>query len=371
MHQNIEVTFDVQAQPPRPAPPPLPARHPSLALDLSTQATSVRVNDELMWTITVANDGDDDLRSVSVYAGRTLIEDPFDLGRAEARQVTYATRYSKEGIGTEQIRATGMSSAGDDVHTDAEATIAVQAQPPPPAPPPATPRQTTATSDRVLTITEPLRMEFVRVPAGEFLMGSDPAKDKYAEKKEQPQHTLRLDDYCIGKYPVTNAQYAAFVRATGHVLPKHWSGGAIPPGKEKHPVVNVSWRDAVAFCDWLATATGKPLRLPSEAEWEKAASWDAGMAEKRILPWGNVFDADKCNSKEGKAGGTTPVGQYPNGASPFGALDMSGNVWEWTSSLWGKGILAWFIRSSFSVVSSLHFPPEIHTSLRTDKTSLH
>jgi formylglycine-generating enzyme required for sulfatase activity len=191
------------------------------------------------------------------------------------------------------------------------------------------------TFDDVLTITTPFRMELVRVPAGEFLMGSDPAKDKDAYDKEKPQHPVRLDEFYIGKYPVTNAQYAVFVKATKRKAPTHWKNGVRPRGKGEHPVVNVSWYDAVAFCTWLAKATGRPFRLPSEAEWEKAASWDEKTRQKRIWPWGNAFDAAKCNTSEGKERGSTPVGAYSlaGGDSPCRAADMAGNVWEWTNSL--------------------------------------
>lgn len=104
-----------------------------------------------------------------------------------------------------------------------------------------------------------------------------------------------------------------------------------------HPVVNVSWQDAVAFCRWLASASGRPFRLPSEAEWEKAASWDEQARQKRIWPWGDTFDATKCNSRTGKKDGVTPVGAYsPTGDSAYGVADMAGNVGEWTRSLWGK-----------------------------------
>lgn len=187
---------------------------------------------------------------------------------------------------------------------------------------------------------QPLEPEMILIPAGEFLMGSDPRKDKHAGDEEQPQHTLYLPDYYMAKTPVTNAQYAAFVQATGrlvqvtgHEQPFHWKGEGKPPrGKEDHPVVHVSWYDAVAYCNWLAEVTGRPYRLPSEAEWEKGARGSDG----RVYPWGNQWDAERCNAGKGLRGDTTPVGAYPQGASPYGLLDMAGNVWEWTQSLWGK-----------------------------------
>jgi formylglycine-generating enzyme required for sulfatase activity len=182
----------------------------------------------------------------------------------------------------------------------------------------------------VVEPSQPVEPELIHIPAGEFLMGSDPKKDKGAYKAEQPQHTLHLPEYYMAKTPVTNAQYLAFVEATGQKPPGHWEGGKPPGGKEEHPVVRVSWHDATAYCQWLAEATGKAYRLPSEAEWEKAARGTDG----RIYPWGNEWEKKRCNSKEGGPGETTPVGQYsPGGDSPYGCVDMAGNVWEWTWSL--------------------------------------
>jgi formylglycine-generating enzyme required for sulfatase activity len=183
----------------------------------------------------------------------------------------------------------------------------------------------------VLTITAPIHLELVRVPAGEFLMGSDPAKDEDAIDWEQPQHTIELPEFAIGKYPITNAQYAAFVRATGHRAPKHWEKGGVPSGEEDHPVFFVSWEDAIAFCEWLSQETGKGFVLPSEAEWEKAARGTDG----RIYPWGDESPtADLCNFDK-NIGGTTSVGNYsPAGDSPYDCADMAGNVWEWTRSLY-------------------------------------
>jgi serine/threonine protein kinase len=179
---------------------------------------------------------------------------------------------------------------------------------------------------------QPFEPEMVLVPAGEFLIGSDPRKDKDARDAEQPQHTLYLPDYHLAKTLVTNAQYAAFVQDTGHNQPEHWTQGKPPGGKEDHPVVNVSWYDGIVYCRWLSEVTGKPYRLPSEAEWEKGARGSDG----RIYPWGNQWDAERCNADKGLQGDTTPVGAYPKGASPYGLLDMAGNVWEWTRSLWGE-----------------------------------
>jgi formylglycine-generating enzyme required for sulfatase activity len=208
--------------------------------------------------------------------------------------------------------------------------VAVPTQPSLAPPPPVVVEKPERRPD-VLTIASPIHLEFVRVPAGEFLMGSDPARDEDARDNEQPQHRVHVSEFYIGKYPVTNAQYAAFVEATKREVPEHWKRGRIPSGKKPHPVVNVSWRDAVAFCGWLGQETGQGFRLPTEAEWEKAARGTDG----RIYPWGDgPPTAELCNF-DGNVDDTTPVGRYsPQGDSPCGCADMAGNVWEWTQSLY-------------------------------------
>ena len=167
----------------------------------------------------------------------------------------------------------------------------------------------------LVTIDKPIHLELIRIPAGEFLMGYD-------------KHPVDVAEFYIGKYPVTNGQYAAFVEAKNYDRPSHWKDGRIPTGKESHPVVYVSWNDADAFCDWLRETTGRKFRLPTETEREKAARGTVG----REYPWGNELPTkanQRCNFG-GIVGDTTPVGAYPRGASPYGVLDMAGNVWEWT-----------------------------------------
>ena len=172
----------------------------------------------------------------------------------------------------------------------------------------------------------------ILIPRGEFLMGSDPQVDRDAIRSEQPQRTLYLPDYYLARTPVTNTQYWAFVQATAHNAPRHWQSSKPPRGKGNHPVVAVSWYDAVAYCGWLSQVTGKPYRLPTEAEWEKGARG----AQGNLYPWGDRWDAERCNSKEGGVEDTTSVGAHPQGTSPYGLMDMAGNAWEWTSSLyWG------------------------------------
>ncbi len=181
----------------------------------------------------------------------------------------------------------------------------------------------------------PSSNDMVRVPKGEFIMGSDSVdKDakalQYGFRKplyanEHPRRSVMLGTFYIDRTEVTNRQYKDFVDKTGHRAPPHWQGGTFPERFADHPVVNVSWNDAAAYCKW------RKKRLPTEEEWEKAARGTDG----RKFPWGNDFDMKKLNAL-GKHEGTMPVGSFPEGASPYGALDMSGNVMEWTSS--------WYLR---------------------------
>lgn len=186
-------------------------------------------------------------------------------------------------------------------------------------------------------------IEFVKVPAGKFLMGSGD-DDKNAFDVEKPQHIVDLPyEFYMGRFPVTNEQYAAYVRLNGIKHPvENWEK------KKDHPVANVSWKDVEAYCQWLnelskgRRPSGFVLRLPTEAEWEKAARWrfplpsgeSRGEGESLIYPWGDALDKTKCNTSEGGKDDTTPVGSYsPQGDSPYGCADMSGNVWEWTHSI--------------------------------------
>jgi formylglycine-generating enzyme required for sulfatase activity len=162
------------------------------------------------------------------------------------------------------------------------------------------------TVQQLLAVVQPVKPfepEMVLIPAGEFTMGSDPSPAQDAVDDEQLQRTLYLPDYYLARTPVTNAQYAAFVQATGHHPPERWIGGQPPTGKEDHPVVYVSWHDATAYCRWLADETHKPYRLPSEAEWEKGARGSDGRTPHQ-------------------------------GAIPCDLPDMAGSVWEWTRSVY-------------------------------------
>ncbi|HSG41815.1 MAG TPA: SUMF1/EgtB/PvdO family nonheme iron enzyme [Anaerolineales bacterium] len=202
-------------------------------------------------------------------------------------------------------------------------------------------------------------LDFVRIPAGAFVMGSK-EDNELSHDDERPQHTLNIEyDYWMGMFILTNRQFAEFVKDSKHETTAEKEGGWHPEElkfvkgvdwkhptdqkdkweeKEDHPVVQVSWDDAMKYCKWFNETFKSDLgdlllRLPTEAEWEKAARGAYG----NDWPWGNEFDPKKCNSREGKRGGTTSVGLYSTaGDSPYGCADMVGNVWEWTHTLFEK-----------------------------------
>lgn len=175
-------------------------------------------------------------------------------------------------------------------------------------------------------------MEMIYIPGGSFIMGSEDG-----DGNEKPPHELHLDGFYLARFPVTNDQYREYVAAMLHPVPDHWKAGTLwgvgsyPRGKKDHPVVFVSWRDALGYCRWLSAETGREIRLPTEAEWEKAARGTGGLQ----YPWGNRFDKSRCNTQESIILDTTPIGKYsPHGDSPYSVADMAGNVSEWTSSLY-------------------------------------
>jgi formylglycine-generating enzyme required for sulfatase activity len=180
----------------------------------------------------------------------------------------------------------------------------------------------------------------VLIPAGPFLFGSEPSEAAAAARRygfhrswtepETPRRTIDLPAFAIDRYPVTNADYHVFCRATGYAPRGHWQGPTPQPGTERRPVVMVSRIDAQAYAAWA----GK--RLPTEEEWEKAARGRDG----RTYPWGSRFLPDRCCWNRDRAGAfveTRPVDAFPKGASPYGVMDMAGNVAEWTSSSPGAG----------------------------------
>jgi len=197
----------------------------------------------------------------------------------------------------------------------------------------------------------------VLVPAGPFWMGSSP-EDTEAHENEKPRRKCELEDYRIGRYPVTNAQYACFLGANPqypvphadeeNARPYNWDPQArtYPGDKADHPVVLVDWEDAEAYCRWLSQITGKHHRLPTEEEWEKAAR--GSCPDTRLYPWGDDWRPGCCNTQELGQRGTTSVYEFEQtNRSPFGVVDMAGNVWEWTAS--------WYESYTGSPYASMHF----------------
>jgi formylglycine-generating enzyme required for sulfatase activity len=197
-------------------------------------------------------------------------------------------------------------------------------------------------------MTSAITPDLARIPAGDFLMG---AAD--AEADERPVHRVFVSEFFMGRFPVTHDEYGRFVRATGHPAPAVrdlpliasggretlfremaspyiWQDGQPPAGHGSHPVVLVRYDDAVAYCTWLSDAIGRTVRLPSEAEWEKAAR--AGTDGRRY-PWGDDIDATRCNFLNDpsvkRERGTRPTGTYP--PNEYGLYDVCGNVWEWVA----------------------------------------
>jgi len=157
----------------------------------------------------------------------------------------------------------------------------------------------------------------VTIPAGVFVMGSD---DPHTAEQNRPAHKVNMPAYKIDKYLITQAEYARFVAANHYRPPLNWEGGKIANGMVTHPVTMISWYNARDYCTWV----GK--RLPSEAEWEKAARG----ADARRWPWGSQMQPTNLNTYY-KVGHTTEVNHYPQGASPYGVMDMAGNVQQWVA----------------------------------------
>jgi formylglycine-generating enzyme required for sulfatase activity len=186
-------------------------------------------------------------------------------------------------------------------------------------------------------------IDWVEISAGPFQMGNDKAQDDQAYDDELPQITVDLPTYYMARYPVTYKQYQAFIDAEdGFHNPQWWDGLAASDEHKQspdeqyfkywnHPREDVSWYDAVAFCRWLSAKVGYEVRLPTEAEWEKAARG----ADGRIYPYGDEFDSAKGNTSDTGIRQTSAVGMFRDPALPYGLLDMSGNVFEWCMTKWG------------------------------------
>ncbi len=173
-----------------------------------------------------------------------------------------------------------------------------------------------AVVDQMLTPEQWAELDtLITIPAGVFKMGSDQER---TNPQNKPEHNISLPAYRIDKYPTTNAQYARFVTAANYRPPADWENGQLPLGEALRPVTMVSWYDASNYCTWA------DKRLPKEAEWEKAARGTDG----RRWPWGNAMDSQRLNTYY-SVGSATDVTAYVNGISPYGVMDMAGNVFQW------------------------------------------
>lgn len=188
--------------------------------------------------------------------------------------------------------------------------------------------------------------EVIYIPGGTFSMGSN---DPELKRGSRPQHPVDLGPYCLAQYPVRNEDYQRFIDDNPHYpVPYSPMGTAqrynwdprartFPPELGNHPVVLVTWYDALAYCNWLSKVSQYHFRLPTEAEWEKAACWNPDQEVSQRFPWGDAFDEARCNVNTHGAPlpTSTPVDSFsPAGDSPYELADMAGNVWEWTSSLY-------------------------------------
>jgi formylglycine-generating enzyme required for sulfatase activity len=191
--------------------------------------------------------------------------------------------------------------------------------------------------------------ELLTIPAGGFWMGSDREEkeaqpDEYAAATDYKPHWVELEDYQIGRFPVTETEFEMFIRSTGYTpVPKHWRNNRPPVGKLNHPVSNITWHDAMRYCKWVERAlkelgklpAGKQVRLPTEAEWEKAVRWDPSERIARVYPWGNEWEQGLCNTNEAGVSSTSTIGLFKNGKGRYGLQDGAGNVFEWCHSLVG------------------------------------
>jgi len=180
------------------------------------------------------------------------------------------------------------------------------------------------------------------VPAGSFLMGSDEGA-----ADTQPERTVYLDAFWIDTFEVTNASYHQYVEDTNHRAPDHWPDGNYPTGQEDHPVLGVTWHDAQQYCEWRGG-----MRLPTEAEWEKAARGSDG----RRWPWGNDAGEGWANTAEAGIGTTVPVGTYLKDVSPYGVVDMAGNAQEW--------VLDWYQDDYYTVAMDENPPSPLPGEFR-------
>ena len=312
---------------------------PSILAMLTPEKKQVMQTEPVHWVLSIKNNGSENLSMVLVKRDDDILEKISSLAVGQAHQVEFEQAYDTPRICREIVNIVAMA-AGGEFSWQARAEIQVQ---------------------QVIDTFGGL--EFALIPRGAFLMGSK-NDDDMAYDDEKPRHTVEIaENYWMARYPVTNAQFARFVEATGYrttaeelgagsvFLDGRWQTVAgvswrkpgteddilIPLlGRDNHPVALVSWHDAREFCRWMNAEYGHELpdgmmfRLPTEAEWEKAARGEDALH----YPWGNSQPTPEQLNANRKYDGTTAVWIHsPQGDSPYGLADMAGNVWEWTNSL--------------------------------------
>jgi len=177
-----------------------------------------------------------------------------------------------------------------------------------------------------LTLASGITMDFVHIPAGEYWMGTNTTLDEFSRFHEQPQHRIYLDEFWMAKYPITTLQYKEFINRNPQETYNDFY--TLPKNGDDFPIVSIPWGKAVAFCDWLRKITKVSIRLPFEAEWEKACRG----ADINIFPWGNELPDQKKAAYEASFSGLIPIDQYrEKDKSSFGVMRKTGNLWEWVS----------------------------------------
>jgi formylglycine-generating enzyme required for sulfatase activity len=184
-----------------------------------------------------------------------------------------------------------------------------------------------AANSNIAVVSPTLPPTVKKAPTGEALVKGGMVELGGGETK-LPVRRINIADFYMGETEVSNAQYAEFIEATNHQAPANWRDRKFLPGTGDEPVADVSWADANAYCEWLGKELGTAVRLPTEAEWERAARGDTNFK----YPWGNEWNDEAAQSKEVE-GKIRPVRSLEAGRSPFGVYGMIGNVWEWTSDL--------------------------------------
>lgn len=241
------------------------------------------------------------LRPHAILALEKLAGEPFDLRINDASFAACEVVVVGDSMA---VRITRLQQAPRDVQRREEAAEA-------------------AVEIQLLMAEDDPRQKMNYIPAGSFPMGS---RDEAGPSNERPWHPVHLAAFFIDPFPVTNLHYLEFVRQSAHGPPPHWSGDTFPTGLDNHPVTNVSWQDAQVYASWSGA------RLPTEAEWEKAARGTDALT----YPWGDRFvEGEQCNSGN-MVGTTTPVDEFPAGRSPYGVWDMAGNVYEWCSDYYDE-----------------------------------